>query len=159
MRGSCLGGQWLYCLPLHIFFYSCTTCTRGYCLLHIPTLLLSSFLPVSPYLHCLSARDPLPPWECDRSHSLLCCIAFAQSLRKKVRKTCADIFGHFTESVPSLESLKKLPPAQCFDIQAATGGHPSKYWPSAKLLESRDRLVPDTYYTLNAVRQWEIYIF
>ena len=37
----------------------------------------------------------------------------------KLRKTCADIVGHLTESVPSLTVSEKWPPAKCFDVQAA----------------------------------------
>ena len=42
---------------------------------------------------------------------------------RELRKTCADIVGHFTEFVPSpqshIQSLKKCPPAQRSDMQAA----------------------------------------
>ena len=41
------------------------------------------------------------------------------SLSSLRRSPLADTVGHFTESVPSLQPLKKWPPAQCFDMQAA----------------------------------------
>ena len=53
-------------------------------------------------------RPPRPPWECDCSHSLLCCITFAE----KMRKSCADTVGHLTVCP------QKCPPAQRFDMQA-----------------------------------------
>ena len=70
--------------------------------------------------HFLPYRQsyPPPPWECDRSHSLLCCIAFARSTGK-LRKTCVDTVGHLTEFVPSITVSEKWPPAQRFDVQAA----------------------------------------
>ena len=64
---------------LFYFFYSWFH-LYGYCLLHIPTL-------VSPFLSCFPARG-LPPWECDRSHSLLCCIAFVRGHRKTAENLC-----------------------------------------------------------------------
>ena len=36
----------------------------------------------------LSSRQTSPPRECDRSHSLLCCIAFARGHRKTAENLC-----------------------------------------------------------------------
>ena len=38
-----------------------------------------------------------------------------------------------------------------------TGDHPSKYWLSAKMLDWRDRLVPNTYHTPNAIGNYLVY--
>ena len=35
-----------------------------------------------------SSRQRSPPWECDRSYSLLCCIAFARGHRKTAENLC-----------------------------------------------------------------------
>ena len=62
----------------------------GYCV-HSPyPFFLSSFLPVSAFFNFFPARGPppLPPWECDRSHSLLRCIAFAWGHRKTAENLC-----------------------------------------------------------------------
>ena len=54
-----------------------------------PSSPLSFFLPVTPFLHCLPARAPPPrPWDCGRSHSLLCCIAFARGHKKTAENLC-----------------------------------------------------------------------
>ena len=37
------------------------------------------------------------------------------------------------------------------------GGHPSKYWPSAKMLDLADRLIPDTDHTPNSMFSTEIW--
>ena len=74
-------------IKIIIFFYSWFH-LYGYCLLRILT-------PVPSFLH--SSRHPFPslsscqrspPWECDRSHSLLCCIAFARGHRETAENLC-----------------------------------------------------------------------
>ena len=74
-----------------------------------------SFLPVSPFFDFLPARAPHPPWECDHSHSFLSCIAFARGHRKTAKNPCR--YSRLFNRV--LQPLKKWPPAQRFDIQAA----------------------------------------
>ena len=100
-----------------IFFYSWFH-LYGYCLLHIPT-------PVFPFL--LSSRFPLPSLSsrqrCDALENvnaaiLSYAVSYLDEGTVKLRKTCADTVGHFTESVPSLQSLKKWPLARRFDMQA-----------------------------------------
>ena len=55
-------------------------------------------------------------------------------------------------SPPPVHSLWKNDlPLSDLICRPRTDGHVSKYWPSAKLLELGDRLVPDIYYTPNSV--------
>ena len=49
------------------------------------------------------------------------------------------------------QSLKNDLPLSVSMGRPRTGGHPSKYWPSEKLLDLGDRLAPHTYYTPNTV--------
>ena len=88
-----------------------------------------------------------PPWECDCKHSLLCCIAFAQGHMKTAEKLCR-YSRPFHRVCPQSKVSEKMTSRSVFRY---AGGHPSKYWPSAKVLDLGDRLVPDTYDTPNAV--------
>ena len=60
----------------------------------LPALYISLTLfpfpsPSLPYpLSLPSVLPELPPWECDRSHSLLCCIAFARGHRETAENLC-----------------------------------------------------------------------
>ena len=61
------------------FFIRGSTCT-DYCRLHIPTTVLALSFALFP--------PEVPPWECDRSHSLLCCIVFARGHRETAENLC-----------------------------------------------------------------------
>ena len=82
----------------------------GYCLVHTPT----SFFP----FHSLPSRQRSHPWECDRGHSLLCCIAFAEGT-VKLRKTCANTVGHLTICPQSTVSEKMTSRSAFWYAQAA----------------------------------------
>ena len=77
------------------------------------------FPPFFPFPFSFTFFPPeVPPWECYRSHSLLSAVSHLHDGTGKLWKTCADTVSHFTESVPSLQSLKKWPPARLFNMQA-----------------------------------------
>ena len=78
---------------------------------------LCSVLPISSFLHFLPTR--VPPLENVTAAILSYAVSHLHEDTGKLRKTCADTVGHFTEFVPRLQSLKKWPPAQRFDMQAA----------------------------------------
>ena len=122
----------------------------GYCLLHITTP-VSPFLlpPGSSFLYCLPAKGP--PLKNVTAAILSYAVSHLHEGTGKRRKTCINTVGHSTESVPTVYSLWKNDlPLSILICRPWTGGHPSKYWPSAKLLYSCDCPVPDTYHTPNA---------
>ena len=131
-----------------LFFIRVFTCTAFAFYPFQPPLPLFSFLPVSPFFHFLPARGP-PLENVTAAILSYCCIAFARGHRRIA--DCADTVGHLTESVPSLQSEKNDLPLSVSMCRPRTGVHPSKYRPSAKLLDLGARLVPDTYHTSNAV--------
>ena len=88
-------------LPFHPFF---------------PFPLSFTFFPPEP-------PPPSPKENVTASDILSNAVSHLHEGKGKLRKTCADTVGHFTESIPSLQSLTKWPPAQRFDMQAAD-------WPS-----------------------------
>ena len=71
----------------------------------------------SDYQSDILPTGPLPS-SCDRNYSVLCCIAFARGSRKTTKRTYADTVGHLTKSILNLQSLKKWPSTQRFDVQA-----------------------------------------
>ena len=65
----------------------------------------------------------------------------------------------FNRVCPQSKSLWKNDlPLSVSVCRPRTGSHPSKYWPSEKLLDLGDRLAPDTYHTPNTVGLRQIYI-
>ena len=112
-----------------IFFYSCFHLSGNLPLTYPPPFPLFSFFPfLSPVTSAtsfptaratfLSYRQSYPPWECDRSHSLLCCIAFARGHSETAENLCR-YSRPFNRVCPSLAVSEKWPPARCFDVQAA----------------------------------------
>ena len=67
---------------IYIYIFYSSFHLYGYRLLHITTLSSPFLLSSSFGFLSLSSRQRSPPWECDRSHSLPCCIAFARGHRK-----------------------------------------------------------------------------
>ena len=65
----------------------------------------------------------------------------------KLRKICSDTIGYWKESVSSLQTLKNDILLSFTICRPQTSGHPSKYWPSTKLLDLGDRLESDIYHT------------
>ena len=119
------------------FFYSCFH-LYGYCLIHIPTL-FSPFFPSLSFIPFLPETPPPSPpafWERGHNYYLVCFIAFARGHRE------------IAENQPPIYSLWKITFHSEF---CCAGGYSSKYWFSVKLLDSGDRLAPDTYYTPNTV--------
>ena len=132
----------------------------------VPPVRLSAFTYPRPLFHfppffrfpfpSLSLRQRSPP-PLLRMWPQPCILSYAtvSNLHEdtgKLRKTCADTVGHFTESVPSQQSLKKM--TSCSTSRYAgrePGGHPSKYWASAKLLDlgAVDTYAPITHRTLS----------
>ena len=85
-----------------------------------PPFSLSSRFFLFPFsLTFFPPEPPPPPLEDVTAAILSYAASHLQGGIRTLRKTCADTVGHFTESVPSLQSLKKWPPAQSFDMQAA----------------------------------------
>ena len=84
------------------------------CLIHIPHLfpLFSSFPSLSPDISFLTARGTLP-WECDRSHYLLCCITFAQGHRETA-KNLRRYSRPFNRVCPQSNSLWKMTSRSAF---------------------------------------------
>ena len=84
-------GRWLWIwhrMQGPIFLFVLSTCMAT-CLIHIPHLFpLSSTVPSLSPCHFLLYRQSYHPWECDRSHSLLCCIAFARGHRETAENLC-----------------------------------------------------------------------
>ena len=80
----------------------------GYCLLHIRTP-ISAFLlsSRSPFLSFSSCRRSPTPLHNVIAAILTLAVSYLHEGEKKRRKVCADTVGHFTESVPSLQSLEK----------------------------------------------------
>ena len=114
---------WIQRLEIYIFFNSWFH-LYGYCLLHIPPppIPLSSFLPIFPFLS-LSSRQK-SPLENVTAAILSYAVTHLHEGTEKLRKTCADTVGHLTGSVPSLQSLKKWPRAQRFDMQPVDRRYP-----------------------------------
>ena len=80
-------------------FYSCFHLYGNLPLTYPPPFPLFSFFPfLSPVTSATSFptaratflpyRQSYPPWKCDRIHSLLCCIAFAQGHRETAENLC-----------------------------------------------------------------------
>ena len=139
-----------------IFFYS-RFHLYGYCLLDIHTS-------VSPFFHRLPARGP--PLENVTAAILsyiyiyiyiyICDSIYAVShLHEGTGIPCRKLVPiqlAISQSLSPVYSLWKNDlPLSVSICKPRTGGHPSKYWPSAKLLDLGDRLVPDTYHIPNAV--------
>ena len=82
-----------------------------------PLFLLFPFFPFPPFFCLLPARGS--SLENVTAAILSYAVSHLHEGTEKLRKTCADTVGHLTEFVPSLQSLKKWPPAQRFDMQAA----------------------------------------
>ena len=97
----------------------------GYCV-HSPyPFFLSSFLPVSAFFNFFPARGPPPsPLENVTAAILSYAVSHLHEDTGKLRKTCADTVGHSTASVHSLQSLKKWPAPQRFEMQVADRGSP-----------------------------------
>ena len=133
----------------------------GYCV-HSPyPFFLSSFLPVSAFFNFFPARGPPPPpplrmWPQPFSLTLYrICMRTQENCGKPV-----PIQSAIPQRLSTVYNLWKngllLSVSKC---RSQTGGHPSKYRPSARLLDLGDRLVPDTYHTPNFVGYfWEILI-
>ena len=86
------------------------------CLIHIPHHFpLSSAVPfLSPVTcHFLLYRQSYPPWECDRSHSLQCCIAFARGHRETAENLCRYSWP-FNRVCPQSNSLWKMTSRSAF---------------------------------------------
>ena len=116
----------------------------GYCLFTYPS-------PRFPLPSPSSRQSPPPPlrmWPQSFSPMMYrICTRAQENCQKPV-----PIQSAISPSLSPVYSLwKKWPNAQRFDSRPRTGGHSSKYWPSAKLLDLCDRLLPDTYHTPNAV--------
>ena len=82
------------------------------------TFSLFLLLPFLILCHFLLYHQSYFPWECDRSHSLLCCITFARGHRETAENLCR-YSRSFNRVCPQSNSLWKWPPAQRFDVQAA----------------------------------------
>ena len=101
------------------FFYSCFPPVWQLALYISPT-----FFPFSPppFLY----RQSYPPWECDRSHSLLCCVAFARGHWETAEDPCRYI-RPFNRVCPQSNSLWKM--TSCSAFRCAGRGpavtHPS----------------------------------
>ena len=99
-----------------------------YGLIHIPNPFyhLSSFFP----LHLSFILFP-PEVPLQNGTAVIFSYAVAVFVQGagKSRKTCANTVGHLIDSVSSLQSPKKWPLGQQFDVQGRTRicGHPSKY--------------------------------
>ena len=136
------------------FFFNSRLHLYGFCLFHIPTPIfpIPLFFPF-PLSFTVFPPEPPPPSPLENVTAVIhsYAVLHLHESTGKLRKTCTDSVSYFTASVPSLQSLKKWPFAQCFDMQVAGGGHPSKYWPSAKLLNLCDCLIPDNYHKSNVV--------
>ena len=71
------------------FFYSCFHLYDYLPYTYVsPTFFLFSSPSLSYPLSLPSLLPELPPWECHRSHSLLCCIAFARGHRETAENLC-----------------------------------------------------------------------
>ena len=147
--------------PLLNIFYSCFPPVWQLALYISPSF--SPFLRrpfLIPCHYFLLYRQSYPPWECETAAILSYAVSHLHEGTGKLRKTCTDTVGHLTESVPSLtQSLKNDLPLSVSMRRSRTGGHPSKYWPSEKLLDLGDRLAPDTYHTPNTAGHFSIIIF
>ena len=124
------------------------------CLIYISLI----FLPFPPSslsyplsLPSLPPEFPPPPWECDRSHSLLCCIAFARGHRKTAENLCR-YSRPFTRVCPQSNSLWKITSRSVFRCagRGPAVTHPSTD-PAKSCLTWVDRLAPDNYHTSNTV--------
>ena len=93
-----------------------------------------------------------------RSHSLWSCIAFAQGHRKTAENLCR-YNRPFKSLSPVYILWKKDLPLSVSICRPRTGGHPSKYWPSAKQIDLCDCLVSDTYHAPNVVGNNNNYFF
>ena len=83
---------------------------------------LHRLFPFSPFFHFLPARGP--PLENVTAAILSYAVSHLHEGTGKLRRTCNNTVSHLTESVLSLQSLKKWPLAQRFDMQAA-----DRRWP------------------------------
>ena len=79
-------------------------------LIHTHTTFFSYFHS-SPFSFSSTPFPPeVPPWEYNRRHSLLCCIAFVRGLRETARKTCADTVSHLRASETRSQCVSLTPP-------------------------------------------------
>ena len=84
------------------------------CLINIPHLFpLSSVFSFSSPCHFLLYRQCNPPWECDRSHSFLCCIAFARGHGETAENLCR-YSRPFNRVCPQSNSLWKMTSRSAF---------------------------------------------
>ena len=115
--------------------------------IHIPNF----FLFFHPLFLSLSSRQSFPLENvtgCILSYS----VSHLNEGTEKLRTTCADTNGHLTVPISRLQSMKNDLSLGVPMCRPLTGGHLSKYWQSAKLLDLMDdRLEPKTYHTPNAV--------
>ena len=103
-----------YTILFFYFFLFVFSSCMATCLIHIPHL-FSPFLR-RPFLipcHFLLYRQSYPPWECDRSHSLLCCIAFARGHRETAENLCR-YSRPFNRVCPQSNSLWKMTSRSAF---------------------------------------------
>ena len=139
-----------YFFRISIFFFSGFH-LYGYCLyIPPPPFPLSFLLTIFPFFHVLSARGvtSLRMWPQPISPMMYrICTRAQENCGKPV-----PIEWAILQSLSPVNSLWKNDLLLSVSIcRPRTGGHPSKYWLSAKLLDLGDCLVPDTYHTLNAV--------
>ena len=102
-----------YFIYSYIYLYIRNSTCMAIALYIFPPLFpLSSFLPSLPFILLLSSRQSFPSWECDRSHSLVCRIAFtrAQGICRKTVYLQSKVY-------------EKWAPAQRFNCPTVT--HPS----------------------------------
>ena len=106
--------------PIHIdiFFLRFSTCMLVALYIFSPLFPLSSLLYTFLFLSFPSNQKSQLPWECDRRHSFLCCIAFAWGHRVIVEnlRWYSRPFNRvcFQSTVSGMQ-----PSVQRFDVQAA----------------------------------------
>ena len=83
-------------------------------------------LPLLIPCHFLLYRQNYRPWECDRSHFLLCCIAFARGHRETAENLCR-YSRPFNRVCPQSNSLWKITSRSAFQCagHGPTVTHPS----------------------------------
>ena len=125
------------------FFYSCFHLYGNLPLTYPVPFPLFSFFPfLSPVTSATSFptaratflpyRQSYPPWECDRSHSLLCCMAFARGHRETAENLCR-YSRPFNRVCPQSNSLWKMTSRSAF---RCAGRGPAVTYPSTDPAES-----------------------
>ena len=131
---------WFCVMVIFFFFYSCFRLYGNLPYTYPPPF--SLFLRLSFLIPChfLPYRQSHPPWECDRSHSVICCIAFAEGHRVTAENLCR-YSRLFNKVCPQYEILWKMTSRSAF---RCAGCGPAVTHPSEKLLDLGGRLTPDT---------------